>query len=65
MVRKIGIMSDSGTPCVADPGAKIVKYAHNHNIEVIPLAGPSSIILALMASGLNGQSFTFYRIPSY
>jgi len=57
--KEIGIMSDSGTPCVADPGSKIVNYAHNHNVEVIPLAGPSSIILALMASGLNGQSFTF------
>ena len=52
-------MSESGAPCVADPGAKIVKYAHNHNVEVIPLVGPSSILLALMASGLNGQSFSF------
>ena len=57
--EEIGVMSDSGTPCIADPGAKIVHYAHSHDIEVIPLVGPSSIILALMASGLNGQNFTF------
>lgn len=54
-----GIMSEAGAPGVADPGARLVKLAHEHNINVIPLVGPSSILLALMASGLNGQSFSF------
>jgi 16S rRNA (cytidine1402-2'-O)-methyltransferase len=57
--RSVGIISDAGCPGVADPGAELVKLAHNANIEVIPLAGPSSILLALMASGLNGQNFSF------
>jgi 16S rRNA (cytidine1402-2'-O)-methyltransferase len=52
-------MSESGCPGVADPGAVIVKIAHEKGIQVIPLVGPSSILLALMASGMNGQSFTF------
>ncbi|MCK9616325.1 MAG: SAM-dependent methyltransferase [Lentimicrobiaceae bacterium] len=55
----IGLMSEAGVPCVADPGNKIVKLAHEKQIEVIPLVGPSSILLALMASGLNGQNFSF------
>ena len=55
----IGLLSEAGTPCIADPGAVIVEMAHKKNIEVIPLTGPSSVILALMASGLNGQNFTF------
>ena len=55
----VGVLSESGCPGVADPGALAVKYAHEHNIQVIPLVGPSSILLALMASGLNGQSFAF------
>ena len=55
----IGLMSEAGLPCIADPGSKIVEYAHNFQINVIPLVGPSSITLALMASGLNGQSFAF------
>lgn len=54
-----GIISEAGCPGVADPGADIVKAAHEQGIEVIPLTGPSSILLALMASGLNGQSFSF------
>jgi 16S rRNA (cytidine1402-2'-O)-methyltransferase len=54
-----GIVSDAGCPCVADPGAELVALAHQHNLQVVPLVGPSSIILALMASGLNGQSFAF------
>lgn len=54
-----GVMSEAGVPGVADPGADIVAIAHRHNIEVIPLVGPSSIILSLMASGMNGQSFCF------
>jgi len=54
-----GILSEAGVPCVADPGSKIVRLAHANSISVIPLVGPSSILLALMASGLNGQSFSF------
>ena len=57
--RNLGIMSESGCPGVADPGAAIVKLAHELGIRVIPLVGPSSILLALMASGMNGQSFAF------
>ena len=57
--QDVGIISESGLPCVADPGSKIVAYAHDFDINVIPLVGPSSILLALMASGLNGQKFTF------
>jgi 16S rRNA (cytidine1402-2'-O)-methyltransferase len=55
----IGIMSEAGLPCIADPGAKIVSLAHRKKIRVVPLSGPSSIILALISSGLNGQNFTF------
>ncbi len=55
-----GLLSEAGVPCVADPGAGITAIAHSTGIRVIPLSGPSSIILALMASGLNGQSFTFH-----
>jgi len=57
--KDIGIISEAGVPCIADPGAEIVKLAHKKNIRVIPLVGPSSILLALMASGLNGQNFAF------
>ena len=53
------IISDAGCPAVADPGAEIVRLAHRKNIKVIPLVGPSSILLALMASGMNGQGFSF------
>lgn len=56
----IGLMSEAGTPCVADPGTLIVKLAHQANIKVIPMTGPNAIILALMASGFNGQSFCFH-----
>jgi len=55
----IGIISEAGTPGVADPGADIVSVAHRKNIPVVPLVGPSSILLSLMASGLNGQNFAF------
>jgi 16S rRNA (cytidine1402-2'-O)-methyltransferase len=55
-----GLISEAGTPCIADPGSEIVKMAHKLNIRVIPLAGYSSIILALMASGFNGQNFAFH-----
>lgn len=57
--RNIGLMSEAGCPGIADPGAVIVKIAHEKGIQVIPLVGPSSIFLALMSSGMNGQSFTF------
>jgi 16S rRNA (cytidine1402-2'-O)-methyltransferase len=53
-------MSEAGCPGVADPGAVIVKLAHEKGIQVVPLVGPSSILLAMMASGMNGQSFTFH-----
>ncbi|MCK5840129.1 MAG: SAM-dependent methyltransferase [Bacteroidales bacterium] len=55
----VGLLSDAGLPCVADPGAEIVREAHQKNIKIIPLTGPSSIFLALMASGFNGQNFAF------
>jgi len=56
----VGVMSEAGCPGIADPGAKLVLYAHRHAMRVMPLVGPSSILLALMASGLNGQSFVFH-----
>lgn len=55
----MGIISEAGTPAIADPGADIIKIAHKENIRVVPLVGPSSILLAQMASGLNGQNFAF------
>jgi len=55
----IGLLSEAGVPAVADPGREIVFLAHKRNIRVIPLVGPSSVLLALMASGLNGQNFAF------
>jgi len=54
-----GLVSEAGVPAVADPGADLVRLAHQHNIPVRPLVGPSSLLLAVMASGLNGQSFAF------
>jgi 16S rRNA (cytidine1402-2'-O)-methyltransferase len=57
--KNVGLLSEAGCPGVADPGAVIVQLAHKKGIEVIPLVGPSSILLALMASGMNGQSFAF------
>ncbi|MBO3117336.1 SAM-dependent methyltransferase [Winogradskyella sp. DF17] len=57
--ESVGLISEAGCPAIADPGSDIVSLAHQLNIEVVPLVGPSSIILALMASGMNGQSFTF------
>ncbi|MGZ3778567.1 MAG: SAM-dependent methyltransferase [Mucilaginibacter sp.] len=56
----VGLMSEAGCPGVADPGSEIVAEAHKRGIKVVPLVGPSSILLALMASGFNGQSFTFH-----
>ena len=55
-----GLMSEAGCPGVADPGAELIRLAHSRGISVVPLVGPSSIILALMASGLNGQCFAFH-----
>lgn len=55
----IGLLSEAGVPAIADPGANIVMMAHNKNIKVIPLVGPSSITLAMMSSGMNGQNFAF------
>jgi 16S rRNA (cytidine1402-2'-O)-methyltransferase len=55
----VGLMSEAGCPAIADPGAVIVKLAHEKGIRVVPLVGPSSILLAMMASGMNGQGFTF------
>lgn len=57
--ENLGILSEAGLPCVADPGALLVSYAHENGVKVVPLTGPSSIFLALMASGFNGQNFAF------
>jgi len=58
--RDAGVLSEAGAPGVADPGARLVKLAHQYQINVVPLVGPSSILLALMASGFNGQQFAFH-----
>jgi len=58
--KNVGLMSEAGCPGIADPGADIVAEAHKRGIKVVPLVGPSSILLALMASGFNGQSFAFW-----
>lgn len=57
--QDVGLMSEAGLPAVADPGAALVALCHRHGIEVVPLVGPSSLMLALMASGMDGQSFAF------
>ncbi len=57
--KDIGLLSDAGCPGIADPGADVVKHAHQKNIKVVPLVGPSSIVLSIMASGFNGQNFAF------
>lgn len=57
--KSMGLLSEAGCPGIADPGADIVKLAHEYGIRVVPMVGPSSILLAMMASGMNGQSFTF------
>ena len=55
----VGLMSDAGCPGIADPGAEVITLAHQKNIEIVPLVGPSSIVLSIMASGFNGQNFAF------
>ena len=57
--QDMGLLSEAGLPCVADPGALLVGFAHENGVKVVPLTGPSSIFLALMASGFNGQNFAF------
>ena len=57
--ENIGLLADAGCPNIADPGAKLILHAHENNINVIPLVGPSSILLAMMGSGLNGNNFSF------
>ena len=57
--KSLGLLAESGAPAIADPGAKLIASAHRKGIRVIPLAGPSAILLALMSSGMNGQKFTF------
>ena len=58
--QDFGLLSEAGLPCIADPGNLMVKWSHENNIKVIPINGPSSIILALISSGFNGQEFTFH-----
>jgi 16S rRNA (cytidine1402-2'-O)-methyltransferase len=58
--KHMGLLSEAGTPCIADPGSAIVRIAHEKGIRIIPLIGPNSILLALMGSGFNGQHFTFH-----
>ena len=58
--KDVGLISEAGCPCIADPGGKIVAQAYREHIKVVPLVGPSSILLAMMASGMNGQAFTFH-----
>lgn len=55
----VGLLSEAGVPAIADPGASIVQLAHKKNIQVVPLVGPSSILMAMMSSGMNGQNFAF------
>ena len=57
--ENIGLLTDAGCPNIADPGAKLILHAHENSINVIPLVGPSSILLAMMSSGLNGNNFSF------
>jgi len=61
----LGLMSEAGAPAVADPGAKFIRMVHDAGHQVVPLAGPSSILLALMASGMNGQKFSFHGYLPY
>jgi len=55
----VGLLSEAGVPAIADPGADVVKLAHKKGVQVVPLVGPSSILMAMMSSGMNGQNFAF------
>jgi 16S rRNA (cytidine1402-2'-O)-methyltransferase len=57
--KNVGLVSEAGCPSIADPGAEIIQFAHKNNVRVVPLVGPSSILMALISSGLNGQNFAF------
>jgi 16S rRNA (cytidine1402-2'-O)-methyltransferase len=57
--HSVGLMSEAGTPCIADPGSTVVRMAHAYGFRVVPLSGPNAMLLALMASGLNGQNWAF------
>ena len=57
--KNAGLISEAGCPSIADPGAEVIQFAHRNNIRVVPLVGPSSILMALISSGLNGQNFAF------
>lgn len=63
--QSMGVISEAGCPAVADPGADVVAIAQRKNLKVVPLVGPSSIIMSVMGSGFNGQSFCFPWLPSY
>ncbi|MBK7695820.1 MAG: SAM-dependent methyltransferase [Saprospiraceae bacterium] len=58
--HSVGLVSEAGMPCIADPGAELVKFAHKHGIRVVPHAGPNSMMMALMASGFSGQQYQFH-----
>jgi 16S rRNA (cytidine1402-2'-O)-methyltransferase len=58
--KEVGVLSEAGAPGIADPGSAAVRWAHQHGVKVVPLVGPSSVFLALMGSGLNGQQFCFH-----
>jgi 16S rRNA (cytidine1402-2'-O)-methyltransferase len=58
--KSCGVISEAGCPCIADPGNSLVSYSHKKNIEIVPLVGPNSILLALIGSGFSGQQFTFH-----
>lgn len=58
--QDVGLISEAGNPCIADPGYELVAFAHAHQVKVVPLIGPSSILLALISSGFSGNQFTFH-----
>lgn len=58
--KNVGLLSDAGCPGIADPGAEVIRIAHKRNIKIVPLIGPSSILMALISSGMNGQKFSFH-----
>ena len=60
--QNVGLLSDAGCPGIADPGAEVVKLAHKNGVKVVPLVGPSSILMALISSGMNGQKLCLSRV---